>query len=84
MKPLNLSKLETKLQNKLLDLDANWLLRAYVSPQWAYMKQAFAECRGKGFDRSVLSYKIVGQFLGNVERPKSLAEVELAKREQLV
>jgi hypothetical protein len=83
MKPLNLGKLEMKLQNKLLDQDANWLLRASVSPHWAYMKQAFAECRGKRFDRSELPYKIIGKFLENVERPKSIAEAELAKREQL-
>jgi hypothetical protein len=83
MKPLDLGKLEMKLQNKLLDPDTDWLLRACVSPQWAYMKQAFAECRGKGFDRSVLPYKIIGKFLENVERPKSIAEAELAKREQL-
>jgi hypothetical protein len=83
MKPLDLGKLEKKLQNKLLDQDANWLLREYVSPRWAYMKQAFAECRGKRFDRSELPYKIIGNFLENVERPKSIPEVELAKREQL-
>jgi hypothetical protein len=84
MKPLYLAKLEMKLRNKLLDKDANWLLRSYVSPHWAYMKQAFAECRGKGFERSELPYKIMGRFLAHLERPKAAIEVELAKREQLV
>lgn len=83
MKPLNLAKLEMRLRNKLLDQDANWLLREYVSPHWAYMKQAFAECRGKRFKRSELPYKIIGRFLENLERPKTAAEIELAKLEQL-
>jgi hypothetical protein len=84
MKPLNLGKLEVKLKNKLLDKDTNWLLREYVSPHWAYMKQAFAECRGKRLKRSELPYKIVGRFLENLERSKTLTEVELAKLEQLL
>jgi len=83
MKPINLSKLETRLQNKLLDPDTNPSLRAYVSPSWAYLKQAFAECRGKHFERGELPYKIVGRFLAHLEGGKTAIEVELAKREEL-
>lgn len=84
MKRLDLRKLEMKFRNKLLDQDTNSLLRSYVSPHWAFMKQAFADCRGKGFTRSDLPYKIMRRFLENVERPKTIAEVELAKLEQLL
>jgi hypothetical protein len=84
VKPLKLSKVELKLRNKLLDSDTDPIFRGWVAPNWAYMKQAFGEHRGKRFKRSELPYKIMGTFLANVERSKSLAEVELAKREELV
>jgi hypothetical protein len=48
------------------------------------MKRTFAEYRGKRFKRSELPYKIMGAYLARTESPKSLAEVEFAKREQLV
>jgi hypothetical protein len=84
VKPLKLSKVELKLRDKLLDADTDPPFRAWVAPNWAYMKQAFAEHRGKRFNRSELPYKIMGTFLANVERSKSMVEVELAKREQLL
>ncbi len=84
MKPLTLTKVEESLRDKLLQQDADPLLRAYIAPNWAYMRQALAECRGKRFKRAELPYKIMGRFLANVERPKTITELELAKRDQLV
>ncbi|MGB9072140.1 MAG: hypothetical protein WCC22_05675 [Terriglobales bacterium] len=83
-KPVNLRKLEMRLRDELLRTDANLFVRGYVGPNWAYMKRAFAECRGKGYERADLPYRIMGRFLHNVERPKSITEVELAKLEQFV
>lgn len=83
-KPINLRRLEMRLRDELLRTDANLFVRGYVGPNWAYMKRAFAECRGKGYKRADLPYRIMGRFLHNVERPKSITEVELAKLEQFV
>jgi hypothetical protein len=83
-KPLNLSKVEVKLREKLLQEDIDPVLRSHIAPKWAYMKQAFAECQGKRFRRSELPYKIMGRFLENSESPRTIAEAELAKRDQLV
>lgn len=55
-----------------------------MSPYWVDMKQAFNEYRGTRIKRSHLPYKITGRFLALSERPKTLVEVELAKRERLV
>ena len=84
VKPANLRKIEMKLRDELLREETNASVMGYVGRNWAYMKQAFAECRGKGFNRAELPYRIMGKFLDNVERPKTLPEIELAKREQLV
>ena len=83
-KPVNLGKLETKFRDELLRDETNLFVRGYVGPNWAYMKCAFAECKGKGYKRSELPYRIMGRFLHHLERPKSITEVELAKLEQLV
>jgi hypothetical protein len=83
VKPINLRKIEVKLREKLLGNDIDASVRFYVGPNWAYMKQAFAECRGRRFKRDELPYRIMGKFLDNVARPKTLPEIELAKREQL-
>ncbi len=84
VKPINLKKLEMKLRDELLRSDTDVSVRFYAEPNWAYMKQAFAECRGKGFKRDELPYRIMGKFLNNVARPKTLPEIELAKRERLI
>lgn len=83
-KPVNLRRLEMRLRDELLKPDADLFVRGYVGPNWAYMKRAFAECRGKGYKRAELPYRIMGKFLHHVERNKSITEVELAKLEQLV
>lgn len=83
-KPINLGKLEVRFRNELLKDETNLFVRGYVGPNWAYMKRAFAECRGKGYKRAELPYRIMGSFLYHMERPKSVTEVELAKLEQLV
>jgi hypothetical protein len=83
-KPINLRKIEMRLRDEMLRADTDVFVRGYAGPNWAYMKQAFAECRGKGYKRAELPYRIMGKYLHNVERPKSITEVELAKLEQLV
>jgi hypothetical protein len=80
MKPLNLDKVETRLRHAVLSDDIDPLLRAWLTPQWAYMKQAFFDCRGKRFNRNELPYRLIGRFVDHIERPKSLLEAELAKR----
>jgi hypothetical protein len=84
MKHVNLQKAEISLKKELLKEGSDPMLRAFVSPNWAYLQQAFAECRGKGFKRTELPYKIMGCYLTNVERPKGSAETELAKKNQLL
>ena len=84
MKRLDKKKIEMKLQKELLQ-STDIFLKNYVAPNWLYMKQALAYWRGKRFRRDALSYKIMGRFLDNVEKPnKTLIEAEIAKREQLV
>ena len=82
-KRLDLQKVELVLRDELLR-ETDIFVKGYIGPNWAYMTQAIAECRGKGFNRTELPYRIFGRFLHHVERPKTLPEVELAKREQLV
>ena len=83
-KPINLRKIEMRLRDELLRDDTNVFVRGYAGTNWAYMKQAFAECSGKRYKRAELPYRIMGKFLHNVERNKSITEVELAKLDQLV
>lgn len=83
-KIINLEKLEVRFRDELLKDETNLFVRGYVGPNWAYMKRAFFECRGKGYKRAELPHKIMGRFLYHMERPKSITEVELAKLEQLV
>jgi hypothetical protein len=83
-KPVNLGKLEIRLRDELLKPDADLFVRGYAGANWAYMKWAFADCRGKGYSRAELPYRIMGRFLDHMQRPKSITEVELAKLEQLV
>jgi len=83
-KPLSLKKIEMKLRDELLRRGTDPPIRAHIGPNWWYMEQAFSECRGKGFKRVELPYRIMARFLEHVQRPKSLLEVELAKRQQLV
>jgi hypothetical protein len=81
---VNVRKTLMRLKKELLRDDSDPMLRAFVSPHWAYMELAFAECQGKGFKRSDLPYKIMGRYLDHIERSKTPAESELARRNQLV
>jgi hypothetical protein len=81
MKPLSMRKLEEKLREKLLDPNTDLFLRGYGSFNWHDLQEAIPH--GKGFKRSEVPYKIVERFLQNIERPKTIAEAELAKRNQL-
>jgi len=81
MKPLSMRKLEEKLREVLLDPNTDPLLRGYASFNWDDLQEAIPH--GMGFKRSEVPYKIVGRFLDNIERPKSIIEGELAKRNQL-
>jgi len=81
MKPLSMQKLEEKLRERLLDPNTDPGLRGYASFNWHDLQEAIPH--GVGFKRSEVPYKIVSRFLDNIERPKSITEVELAKRNQL-
>lgn len=83
-KRLDLNRIEKSVRKKLLKEDFDPMVRAHISPNWAYMSQAFAQCRGKGFRRSDLPFEIMARFHDNVERPKSSVEAELARRSQLL
>ena len=83
-KRINLVKIEKKLQKELLKQDSDLFLKGYVYPNWAYVQQSFAECRGKGYKRADISFKIMDRILHNFERPKTITEAELAKRKQIV
>ncbi len=82
MRSVDVRKTEARFRKELLASDA--MLQANISPNWAYMKQAFAQCRGKGFKRADLPFKIMGRYLDNLDRPKTSAEAELAKKNQLL
>jgi hypothetical protein len=82
MRSVDIRKTEVRFRKELLKSDT--MLQATVSPNWAYMEQAFAQCRGKGFKRSDLPFKIMGKYLDNVDRTKAPAEAELAKKNQLL
>jgi hypothetical protein len=81
LKPLSIQKLKEKLRERLLDPDTDPVLRGYASFNWHDLQEAITH--GKGHKRSEVPYKIMGRFLDNIERPKSITEVELAKRNQL-
>jgi hypothetical protein len=81
MKPLSMQKLEKKLRERLLAPNTDPALRGYASFNWHDLQEAIPH--GVGFKRSEVPYKIVGRFLDNIERPKSITEVELARRNQL-
>jgi hypothetical protein len=83
-KLLTMSNMEKKLRRQLLQPDVDLFLKGYVGPQWSYLQEAIQFCRGKGFKRTDLPFKIMDRFLYHVERPKTIAEMELAKRNQLV
>jgi hypothetical protein len=82
MRTVDIRRTELRLQKELLK--SHPMLQASVSPNWAYMKQAFAQCRGRGIKRAELPYKIMGRYLANMERTKTPAEAELAKRNELL
>jgi hypothetical protein len=83
-KRMNLEKIQTKLRKELLKQDTDMFLKGHVCSNWAYVEQSFAECRGKRFKRADIHFKIMDRILHNIERPKTITEVELAKRKQLV
>jgi hypothetical protein len=84
MKPVDMAKLESKLWDELNKPDVDHFVRGYAGQNWGYMKWAFADCKGMGYSRAKLPYKIMDRLLHHIERPKSITEVELAKLEQWV
>ena len=82
MRSVDIRRTEVRLRKELLK--SHPMLQATISPNWAYMTQAFAQCRGKGFKRADLPYKIMGKYLDNLDRTKTPAEAELAKKNQLL
>jgi hypothetical protein len=83
-KPADLGKLELRLRDELHKPDVDHFVRGYAGQNWGYMKWGFADCRGMGYSRAKLPYKIMDRLLHHIQRPKSITEVELAKLEQWV
>jgi hypothetical protein len=83
MKPVKLKNVEKRLRSELLNQNANYRLRDYVTPHWSYLQEAIRYCEGKGFKRSALPYTIMDRFLYHLERSKTPAEFEIAKANQL-
>jgi hypothetical protein len=83
-KPLTMTNVENKLRRELLQPDLDLFLKSYAASHWYYLQEAVNFCRGKEFKRRELPYRIMDRFLHNLERPKTLAEIELAKRNQLL
>ena len=83
-KTMNLVKIQIKLKTELLKTDTDIFLKGHVCPNWGYVEQSFAECRGKRYRRADMTFRIMGRILHNLERPKTITEVELAKRKRLV
>jgi hypothetical protein len=84
MKPVTMTKLEKKLRNELLRADVDLFLRSYAATHWYYLQEAIQFCRGKDFKRADLPFKIMDRFLYHLDRPKTIAELELAKHNQLL
>jgi hypothetical protein len=82
MRSVDIRKTEARFRKELLKSDP--MLQATISPNWAYMRQSFAQCRDKGFKRADLPFKIMGKYLDNLDRNKTPAETELAKKNQLL
>lgn len=81
-KRLDWTEIEKRLETKLLSRDTETMLRAYISPYWWYMKSAIADCRGKGLKRPLIPYRIMGNYLNNIENATQL-ERDFAERNQL-
>lgn len=79
---VDIRKTQLRFKRELLKADPT--VQRFVSPKWAYMQQAFAQCLGKGFKRAELPYKIMEKYIDNVERLKTPAEMQLADRNQLL
>jgi hypothetical protein len=79
----DLKKIESRLKQELLKPERDPLLRSYISPQWFYMVRAFEDCRGKGFRRAHIPYKVMEMFLDRWQK-RSLVESEIANLNQLV
>jgi hypothetical protein len=84
VKPVNMTRIEAMLRDKVLKQEIEAPLRQFVSPRWADLKQAFADCKGKGIPRKNLPNEIMAKFLHHLERSKTPAEMALAAREQLI
>jgi hypothetical protein len=84
MRPLKVGKVETKLRAELLQEGATWILKAHFGPSWWYIEQAFTACIGKRISRKELPYRLMAAIQDNLERGKTIPEIELAKRRQLV
>jgi translation initiation factor IF-3 len=82
-KPVTMTNVEKKLRIELLQPNLDLFLKSYATSHWYYLQEALSFCRGKEFKRRELPFKIMDRFLHNLERPKTIAEIELAKVNQL-
>jgi len=83
MKPLKLRNLERRLRTELLT-NASRIVKDYATNHWSYLQEAIQFCEGKEFKRSEVPFKVMDRFLYHLERSKTIAELELAKANQLV
>lgn len=82
IKRLDWLEIEKKLAAKLLSSDTDPQLQESIEPNWWYMKSAIAECKGKKLKRTDVPYRIMANYLNNMENATQL-ERELAERNQL-
>ena len=84
VRPLTMKNVEVTLKAELLKRDPKDLLRVHFGPTWAFIQQAIASCTGQRLDRKGAAYALMAKIQDNLERGKTITEVELAKRRQLV
>lgn len=82
--PLTAENIKMMLRNELLKRDPKDFVRVHFSPEWAYIEQGIASSVGSRSRRDELAYTLMAKIQDNLERGKTLTEIELAKRKRLV
>jgi hypothetical protein len=81
VKPLKLSRIEIRLRAELLR-PQHALLRGYLAPQWYYVQESIHHCIA--IKRSEVPSVIMDRFMYHCDRPKTVMETEIARRNQLL
>ena len=82
-RPFTLKNIETTLREGFLSRDPQDLLRVHFAPSWAFIQQGIDCCKGKRIKRSEAAYMLMEKIQENLERGKTITEMELAKRKRL-